>query len=147
MNKGFTLIEILIVVGISALLLSLGVMSLYGFHSSQTVDNEARRLVSVLKSAQEKSIGQDGDSRWGVSFVVTPGSYSYSLFREIPFLETEFHDLKPALTMTITDIGSSVLFTKATGKPVPAGNIELSDGNPANTKTVTISPQGKIDYE
>lgn len=144
MNKGFTLVEILIVIGISALLLSLGTMSLYGFHSSQTVDNEARRLVSVLKSAQEKSIGQDGGSAWGVSF---PGNNSYTLFRGSDSLVTETHTLKSPLTMTLNVITSNVIFSKATGKPTPAGSIELFDGVAANNKTVTISPQGKIDYQ
>ena len=152
MRKGFTLLEILIVIGISVALLSFGALSLNGLRSGQSIESEARQLVAVLQSAQEKSIGQDDGSNWGVYFDTIPDRdiyYLYQVDQGIPdgVIDTHILDASMDLELPAPDQTLSVIFSKATGQPTAAAAITITDGNPETARNVTISAQGRIDYE
>lgn len=55
MKKGFTLVEIIVVMGISALLLGVVVAGQREFSRKKTVDNEAASIISNLRQAQSQS--------------------------------------------------------------------------------------------
>lgn len=167
MKRGFTLIEILIVVAIGAVLLGVGVLSLNGLRSGNTVESEAQQLVAVLRSAQEKSIGQDtggtaSASRWGVYFDVVSQRQSYALFQVdeslkatigfvgIPGTTIDLHTLPSSLTLTFQGGGvtSTLIFSKADGRPVATTTIEIKDDDRQNIfKNVIITSHGSIGYE
>jgi prepilin-type N-terminal cleavage/methylation domain-containing protein len=160
LNYGFTLIEVLIVIVIGIILLGAGFFSLNAFRSSQTVQSEIEQLVAVLRSAQEKSSGQDSDSRWGVYFDVSGARDIYYLYQVDEVLKaTDPYDgvpgsildkktLKSPLEITMTaPVTSTIVFAKSTGRPDGTTTITLSNGNPDMDGTITISAQGKIDYQ
>lgn len=148
MRKGFTLLEILIVIGISAALLSFGALSLNGLRSGRSIESEARQLVAVLQNAQERSIGQDEGSRWGVTFDTSSQRHSYSLYQaSTTIITSDIQVLKTGLQISLAaPVTSTVVFEKASGVPEAATTITISDGNPDTAKNVTVSAQGRIDY-
>ena len=150
MRRGFTLIELLIVIGISAVLLAVGVLSLNRLRSGNAVEIEAQQLVAVLRSAQEKAIGQDSGSRWGVYFDIVSERNFYSLYEASTTINitVDTHTLKTGMLITLAaPVTSTIIFDKVTGRPEASTTITISDGNPATAKSVIITAQGRISYE
>ena len=162
MKKGFTLIELLIVITVSVILLTIGTISLSRLNSGNTVDLEAQQLVAVLRNAQEKAADQDGNSRWGVYFDTVAQRNRYSLYRVnetkkatpgfagIPgdVIDTHTLDAQLLLTLQGSNVTSSLIFSKATGRPVATTTIEISStGTQPMIKDITVTAQGRISYQ
>lgn len=160
MRAGFTLIEILIVATIMVIAVGGGMLFLINFRSGQNVDSAARKMVAVLQSAQEKAIGAQLESRWGVYFDTAGARDSYYLFQVneiskatplyvgIPGEVIDRHTLSSRiqLVMTTPGITSTVVFAKATGRPDAIGTIQITGDDGSLAKNVTIGAQGRIDY-
>ncbi len=163
MQRGFTLIEILIVFAIITIIAGVGVYSFLGYHQSQQVEDEARSLVAFLKSAQEKSIDQESSSRWGVYFdTLGDDRDSYYLYQvdedilgaggytEAPGSIMDQRALRSNLTLGLPAAGitANVIFQKNSGLPVSGATVQIiSEFNPAFNKTVSVSTTGLIDYQ
>lgn len=78
-EKGFTVIEIALVISLVTLILILGLPSIVGLLSSQKIDSVSSDIVSLLSEAQNKAMNSDtagtpAASEFGVHF--TSGSYT-----------------------------------------------------------------------
>ncbi len=87
-NRGFTVLELMMVSAIMAALLALFLANFHGFENRTTLESEADKLVSVLKQAQILSLtGQTvGSTRYnyGVHLAECPsGSCRYILFVDL----------------------------------------------------------------
>src|SRR3972149_12191767 len=68
-KSAFSLIEILVTLGILGMVIGLSVPFFRGGKSLDTIlDNEAGGIVSLLRTAQEKSAIQENQNTWGVHF-------------------------------------------------------------------------------
>ena len=67
-KKGFTLLETLIVVGVTIVIAGVGISSYVGQQRSRLLDDTAREIVGYLRYAQQKSIAQEDGNQWGVHF-------------------------------------------------------------------------------
>ncbi len=67
-KKGFTLIEILIVVILTALFLAMTVPFTINFYQQRLLDEETSKLANNLKIAQSRSITGKNNSSWGIRF-------------------------------------------------------------------------------
>jgi type II secretory pathway pseudopilin PulG len=67
-KKGFTLLETLIVVGVTIAIAGIGISSYVGQQRSRLLDDTAREIVGYLRYAQQKSIAQEDGNQWGVHF-------------------------------------------------------------------------------
>ena len=158
--SGFTLIELLVVIGIGLALLGVSVLGLIGLRSGQGIEIEARQLVAVLQSAQEKAIGAESESRWGVYFDIAGARDFYYLFQVdealkadpdyvgMPGAAISSHAVNSNIALTLTDplSTSSVVFSKAAGRPNGTAIINLTTGDATTEKNVTVNTQGRIDY-
>jgi len=81
-KKGFTLIEVLVVMGITIILGGVGTASYFNFQEIQQIEAAAAELAGTLKDAHQRAISQDNSSAWGVNIVNTPDSTDdyYELF-------------------------------------------------------------------
>jgi prepilin-type N-terminal cleavage/methylation domain-containing protein len=161
---GFTLIEVLLVMGITSILLVMGVMSMLGYLNSQNLETEARAMIALLGDAQSKSMSQDNNSRWGVYFKnETEGTRdSYVIFQadealvastthvgvpgvalEQKTMRSNIELVSPAEATTTT-----ILFSKVSGLPDASTTIVLqTTDNASSQKTIYISGNGKLDYQ
>lgn len=73
-QKGFTLIELMLVVSMIAMLSAMTIPISFGSLKKQSVEEEASQLLSVLRQTQAKSMKGRDDSLWGVYF--TPETYT-----------------------------------------------------------------------
>lgn len=75
--KGFTLLEILLVIGIISILLILVVPISLGFYKNQEIETQTQFLIQTLRRAQLEAMSGELDSSFGVSI----SSQNYTLFK------------------------------------------------------------------
>ncbi|GEM_PF-6120517 len=77
--KGFTLVEMLIILGVIGLLTAFVVPSLLGSRISINLDSDAKIMAGAIREAQSRSITGEGQNQqgqwWGICFYTTPQSY------------------------------------------------------------------------
>ncbi len=144
MKKGFTLIELIIVVGLVIMLSSLTLPVGFNFFQESTLRDQARNLESSLRKAQAVAISGRGDANAGIkiaenSYIIFEGS-SYENRRSsldiiIPF------------SISISPGGNDeIVFEKTTGKlflPTEEALITLTFGT--HVREISINSQGKIE--
>jgi len=150
-NKGFTLIEIIIVISIMAFLVSAGIVSYRSFEKSTELEKTAHNIMSVLKLAQSKTTASEDASQYGVHFE----SDKYILFKgniyqseaednktyNIPN-RLEIHDID------LSEESSDVIFQRILGNTEQNGAISLRIiSEPDKTKTIIIQPYGLIEND
>lgn len=83
-QKGFTLVELLISVGIIAFISSIVLLKYSSFDSTVLLKNAAYEVALALREAQAKSVSgshQGGDANFPFGVTFTPGVKDYTIFR------------------------------------------------------------------
>ena len=163
-SRGFTLIEVLLVMGITAVLLVMGAINMLGYIGRQNLESETRAIVALMRDAQSKAMSQEEESRWGVYLYNNAGEDRdyYAIFQAdealvastsyngIPGTTLERKTMRSNVEFTSPDSATStiILFSKVSGLPNASTTAVLQRVDDAsNQKTVYISGNGKIDYE
>jgi type II secretory pathway pseudopilin PulG len=127
-KRGFTLIEILLVVGIAVGIFAFSAPFGLNFYKTQLVEEARSNIVSALQEARRNAILQKNDSAFGVhiikgSYTIFQGSTYASRIRELDQVFTISGDID--IDWPKTD----VVFAKLTGQPSTTGTLSLSYGN------------------
>lgn len=148
---GFTLVELLIVIGLLTILATVVVPNFANFQNQKSLDNAASQLKGYLQSTQQKSISQDGGSQWGVYFATVVGGRDfYKIFyganylsgtvTDSIYLPTNIKFIDPA-----QGFSKEIIFSKLTGVPsAPATTSLALSGSPSTCKTIVINAAGLI---
>ncbi len=99
-QKGFTLIEVMLVVAMIAMLAGMTIPITFGSLKKQSVEEESSKLLSVLRQTQAKSMKGRGDSPWGVYF--TPESYTVfkgNSYEERESIYDEVFEISPGMSV------------------------------------------------
>lgn len=137
-QNGFTLIEIVILFGIFAALMALGLPIGIDTYRSYLLTSDTSLVLSVLGRAQEYSFSNRNVAPHGVSFqsgkmvVFQGGSYAS---RTSGYDE----DFPESGGSTIT-APSEVVFSQLSGNPTSVATVTISEGT--HTRAVTINEQG-----
>lgn len=146
MSKGFTLIEILLALGILAIISTLGVMSLSNVNKDKALVVETERVLSLIAKARSFTLSAKEGSAYGVHFETQKAV----LFRGVTYtanattneIQTVNAEVKIS-AISLAGGGTEVLFSKLTGATTQTGTITLSSvRNSSQTKTVTIVGTG-----
>ncbi len=139
--KGFTLIEITIVVAITIALLVVTIPAVVRFLSYQTLQDTQTTLVATLRQAHTNALYQKNDSAFGVRFL----SGSYVLFQGSSYAaRSAAYDITTTVPAGVSVSGiTEVVFTKRTGVPSTTGAILLQSGT--RSLSVIINQQGSIE--
>jgi len=148
--------------GITAILLVVGSVSMLGYLGSQNLESETRAIIALMRDAQSKAMGQDNESRWGVYLTNNAGSVrdSYAIFQAdetlvssstyigIPGTVLENRTMRSNVEFVNPATTTAILFAKVSGLPNTSTTILLQrTGDASNQRTVFISGNGKIDYQ
>ena len=158
--KGFTLVEVLIVIGIIAILSTTGFLYLGSSDPSIRLTRNAESIVALLRSAQERAINQEGSVRWGVYFnnelngpstaqvfkvdealVATPG------YQDLPGIGLEKTSTGRGVQFANPAEGTStfVVFNQRTGAVNTATNISITTTfGVISLKNITVEESGRI---
>lgn len=152
-RAGISLMEIIVVIGIFAVLAASVSFFPAGFFREKSLGDDAVKIAFTLRSARNRAVAQESGSKWGVHFVnnASGGDY-YQVFKGDAFasgtiverinLNESVQFVSPASAASI-----DVLFEKMSGLPPGASTIIISlIGDPTKTKTITIFGNGQVDY-
>lgn len=139
--KGFTLLEILLVVLIVAILVvfifSLGL----NFYKSQQLESYSQQILQALRRAQLKAMAVEADSSFGVYFDNL--NKKYILFKGNSYNPGDPYNEEFDLPAIITISGpSGVIFSKLKGRPSFIGNITINSNG--LTQSININAIGRI---
>ena len=141
--RGFTLIEILLVIGILIILLSLISPFVFDFYKNRQLDSCGQEIIQVLRRAQLKAMSVENDSSFGVFL----GNNSYILFKGESFEKRDIqYDEIYELSKFIKISGiQEIVFSKNEGLPSITGTIVLAANG--DKRTITINKIGRINLE
>lgn len=148
--RGFSLLELLIVIGIIAVLGVAGAGYYRGFVKSVELQSVSKTLASDLRQVLSKSMIGEGGFKWGAHIVNTSGGSQYYLLFSTP---TDYADVgKSVMSTTTLSTGLSfsdplagankdIIFTKISGTTTEATVVVVSEGKYATT---TVSGIGAV---
>lgn len=144
--KAFSLLEVLITIGVIAILSVIGTGYYRGFFKNVELDLAAKTITSDLRQARAKAMAGEDGLKWGIRFI-NSASDSYDLFSTAT-------DYASGTVRTTTFLQGTVIFTS----PVESGILDIifekitgttsaitvTISSEGNTKTITITSQGNV---
>lgn len=144
LNKGFTLLEVLLSVAILGIIAGISLPIMASFNGRNDLDVTTQSIAMQLRRASTYSRGANSDSQWGVH----AQSDSVTLFRGTTYAsrDTSYDETTPIPnSFTISGI-NDVIFSKVDGSPTSSGSITLTNTNSNETRTITVNAKGMVSY-
>lgn len=147
-KRGYTAIEILLVIGIMGILVSIIGLSFSAFRNSNILFVETENIVSLISQARNDTLSSKNDTVYGVHVE----SNRVVLFEGSTFSEPDPENIEISLdtSVMLTDIvlnsGSDIVFKRLSGKTDGHGTMLLVLTSATTTrKTITIYATGLVD--
>lgn len=139
---GFTLLEVMLVIGILGLIVGLAIPFYQSFQLSTQLDNTSRELMRAFRQAQTRAMASESFSAFGVhleqqKFVVFKGD-TYSVADPANEV-TEMPGV-----VSLSSLTSDVIFTKVKGYPNTTATVTVSTPY-GESRTITINEEGVVD--
>lgn len=141
--RSFTLIEIIIALGILGLLVSLTLPMGMNFYRIQQLESSSQEIMQTLRLAQQKAVFQERDSSFGVYF--SPSAYILFQGASYGSRNTEYDESFNLPSVLSLSGLPEVVFSKMEGKPSSAGNIVLTSAS--GIRTININELGRVNLE
>jgi prepilin-type N-terminal cleavage/methylation domain-containing protein len=149
MNKGFTLIELMISIVIGMLVVGLGSAALNQFNNTQKVKTTSQELISNLRLARSYAVsGQLPDGGDKVAVVIDNNGlmtiWSQGSSESVTFLSK---DITPnGVGITFLGVGNTnvFLFSMADGRSIGGATTAVVSGDDGTTNTINIDQSGLI---
>jgi len=147
-GAGFTLIEILVVIGIFGMILAFGLVTNLGSFKRNTFQAEQSILVSILERARARSMNNIYGMAHGVCYIAP----NYVVFRgRTACLPTSSNDETVSANENISSLSGfsdpakfpTIVFEQLSGKAMNA-SISMTDG--IKSGDITINNEGRIDW-
>ncbi len=150
-KKGFTIVELLAVIGILIILTSITIPAFHHFQRESNLQNSTEEIINTLRLAQNKTLASEGAAQYGLYFDNTSTPHQYILFKGVDFASRDdsFDKInKIPQDVEIYEInlaGNETVFERITGNTLNSGNIKLRlRKNPTKMGTIYIEPSGKV---
>ena len=118
-SKSFTLVELLVIVGIMITLTAISIPAFHFFQSESKLSNSAEEITNTLRLTQNKTLASEEASQWGVYFTTSTQLHQYTLFEGSSFASRttssdEVHQLPKSIEIYEIDLwgGNEVVFEK-----------------------------------
>lgn len=149
MRRGFTVLEILIVITVFVVMAGIVTVSLSRYTRAQAVTGAATALVSELEDARSRTLA----SRGGVQYGVHLEDGSITLFRGETYdpnsAQNEVTSLDPRVTLTpsLASGGADIVFERLSGETDDHGTIVVAlASDAAFARTIILQQTGLISY-
>lgn len=151
-RQGFTLTELLIVIGILIVLIGIAVPAFHFFQRESDLNNGAEEIINTLRFARNKTLASEKDSQWGIYFSTSTDPHQFILFKGESFAsrEASFDDIHQVpKSVEIYQINLSggepeLVFFRITGETGQFGSVSIRlKSDFLKTKTVYIENSGQ----
>lgn len=145
-KKGFTALELLMVVAIMALLAAIIISPFAAFRNSKVLDTASEETLTLLSEARGNTLSAKDGYQYGVHFEAS----QIVLYRGVTYSSSDVNNkavvLDNALEVSSVSLaggGADVLFDKLTGKTAKSGTVVIRVKNDtAKLRTITIVGTG-----
>lgn len=149
--KGFTLIEMIIVIAITAILGSMAFVSFGRIINYTSIEGQAQSIRSHIERARIFTLASKNNSSFGVIF----SSSTARVYQGTTFVTASSSDQvyvldinESIININLGNGGSSIYFNKITGEPNATGTIVVtSKSNTDDRRTVIIYQTGIVDIQ
>lgn len=149
--KGFTFIEIIVVIMILGLITGFIFISLSSLRKSQLLNSAVDETTALINEARSRTLASRDFSQYSIHFE----SSRIVLFKGTIFSEPNFENEETVFSydIEISNIslnggGSNVIFQKLTGKTDEYGSITLRiKSAPSKTRTIIINATGIVNVQ
>lgn len=148
-KKGFSALELMIVIGILGIIISIVIGGFSGFRNTSILLVGTEDVVSLMTQARSDALSSKGDSVYGMHFETN---------RVVLFKGSSFSDADPnnrvllldqrlnATNISLNGGGVDIVFNRLTGKTDQYGTIKVIVVGASTTfKTITIYSTGLVD--
>ena len=141
-NKGLTMIEIIVVIGILIVIFAFGLVVDFSSFTSNSLAGEESKVVSILQRARSRSMANLYDSSYGVCYL----SSDYVIFRDGTCDKSATDETIPeSSNITVAFIPNSpVIFSRLSGNTTGTPTIRLTYGS--DYEDITINDEGTINW-
>jgi len=153
--RSFSLVEILVIIGIMVLLMVFSIPAYHLFQRGSDLTNSSFEIGNTLRLAQSKTLASEGASQYGVYFNQNTVPHQYTLFKGSSYGSRdstfdEVHELSNFLEIFEINLAGGepeVVFKRISGTTNQPGNISLRlQSDPQKTKSIYIESSGQIDF-
>jgi len=153
-TRGFTLIEILLIIAFLAVLFGIGVFGLFAFRKKSYLTNDVQKVANVLKIAKSKSMSFEGQSKYGVYFDNNVSPNQYMLFKGENYAQRdtsyrEVYQLSKETLFEDVDFGGNkeLTFANVNGFPNNSGNIKIIlSSDISQSSFIYVDSLGRVDF-
>lgn len=147
-NKGFTLIEIIVVIAIIGIVSMIVIPNMIGWRGERKLEGAARNFMSDMQLARLKAIRESED----VAVLVNPAADSYSVFVDVDkddAIDAGEEILRNNITMpsgidiTGTTLAGDVTRFNSRGRPNVIGRVTFQN-TAGNTRQVFVNLVGRL---
>ena len=142
-NKGFSLIELLLVVAVAAGIFVFSAPFGMNFYRTQLLGDVQSNLIDALQRARHNAVLQKNDSNFGVHISMASSSYTIFQTADTYANRVSAQDEVFPLINNITFSGpTDIIFSKLTGAPNATGTVSMAYD--ILTKGITVDSSGGI---
>lgn len=148
-RRAFTIIEVIVVIGITALLAGLSLPISGSFLSRNELSSESVKITDSLRRARTQSMYGAQDSVWGVHFT----SSDYTIFRGSSYNPADSYNNTTSLpgvlsisAITINGGGSDIIFDRVSGTTSTFGTTTISN-DASEIRTIVVNSAGTINLQ
>jgi prepilin-type N-terminal cleavage/methylation domain-containing protein len=149
MKKGFTVLEVMVVVALMAIMLMMPILYTQASQVRFDFNTQVSTLVSYLRLAQSDAAAGRNNRNHGVHLAAD----SYTVFSGNTFNPSDTGnyviELPPTIvirSISLNGAGSDILFEGPTGETETYGTFQLYSGQIDKFITITVSQFGMINY-
>lgn len=151
-GRGFTLVEILIVVGILMIIFLLSINVLSSLYKKTELDTSRDNIIALLRAAKNKTLASEQSARYGVYFDTESSPDRYIFFQGLNYASRnigfdEIYELPK--TVEILNINlqggvNEVVFERLDGNTKNYGSIIFKSLKSGDARTVYIYSSGEV---
>lgn len=148
-DSGFTLIEVVVALGVLAIISTTLFVGFSAATESADLKTSAFKIVDALQFARTRTLASLASSQYGVHFETG----QYVVFRGATYNASDPANIVYAVpsrveiaNVALAGGGSDVVFDRITGKTSHSGTVSVRlIANPSKLKTVEVSASGRVD--
>ncbi len=145
-NRGFTLIELILVCVVLAIIAVFAVGNLSSYRAEQTLRTEALAIVSIINDARSKTLASLDSSEYGVHIesgaVVSFVGDSFDS-NDPDNIEHTLPSILEINNITISG-GSDIIFERLSGETTNVGSFEIETTSGSLNRTISILATGQV---